>query len=124
MPKSNQKDHFEAQLEAYLSICNAALEANNKRFPYSRIWQAGEDALKGRCVELALVDDEPKARCRITLSQHHITRTDENSDAAPPVTRLSKQHIDDVLADPEKYISDPSLIDWRWLKAVSPTNKS
>ncbi len=123
MPNGDQQEVFEAQLEAYLRICNAALEANSKRFPYNRIWQAGEDALKGRCVELALIDDEPKARCRITLSEHHIERTGEDGEA-PPVTRLSKQYIEDVLANPEKYISDPSLIDWRWLKAVSSPDNS
>ncbi|WP_417456472.1 hypothetical protein [Kordiimonas sp.] len=120
MPDGDQQTAFEAQLEEYLRICNAALKANSKRFPYNRLWEAGAEALKGRSVELALVDDEPKARCRITLSAHHIERATEDGEA-PPVTRLSKQYIDDVLANPEKYISDPSLIDWRWLKCGGQT---
>jgi hypothetical protein len=110
--KDNSED--QARLEAYLEICNKVLEANRDRFPFSRIWEAGEAALKGRTVALAVVDDEPKASCVVRLENKHIEATEEGGEC-PPVTRLSKQYVEDVLAHPDKYIADPALIDWGWL---------
>lgn len=104
----------QARLEAYLEICNKVLEANRDRFPFSRIWEAGEAALKGRTIALAVVDDEPKASCVVRLENKHIEAA-EPPEECPPVTRLSKQYVEDVVAHPEKYIADPSLIDWGWL---------
>ncbi len=118
MVKLTKTTDEQARLEAYLEICNRVLEANRDRFPFSRIWEAGEEALCGRAVALAVVDEEPKASCVVRLENRHIEAT-EPPDEVPPVTRISKRYVDDVIAHPEKYIADPSLIDWRWLTGGS-----
>ena len=112
--KADESIRYTEQLERYLQVCNAVLDANKDRFPYSRIFEASEAALEGRAVELALVDEEPKARCVVTLSHSHIERASDGADPAP-VSRISAATVADVLANPEKYIADPSLIDWGWL---------
>ncbi|WP_417449974.1 hypothetical protein [Kordiimonas sp.] len=114
MTKSRKISDDQVQLERYLDICNRVLDANQDRFPYNRIWAAGEAALEGRPVALAVVDEEPRAHCVVKLEGHHIEAA-EGGGEAPPVSRLSKKYIEDVLANPDKYIADPSLIDWRWL---------
>ncbi|WP_262690373.1 hypothetical protein [Kordiimonas aestuarii] len=118
MSKTDDISPDQRRLEQYLDICNRVLAANRDRFPYNRIWEAGEAALKGRTVAIALVDDEPRASCVVKLKDHHIEAAETGGAAGdqPPVSRLSTRYIDDVLANPEKYIKDPSLIDWCWLK--------
>ena len=116
MGKTANISEDQARLQQYLEICNRVLEANRDRFPFNRIWEAGEAALKGRSVALAVVDEEPKASCVVRLENQHIEEAEATGDG-PPTTRISKQYIEDVLAHPDKYIDDPSLIDWRWLMA-------
>ncbi|WP_020400871.1 hypothetical protein [Kordiimonas gwangyangensis] len=114
MAEAPEKSEEQARLEQYLEVCNQVLEANRNRFPFNRIWEAAEASLAGRSVAFAVVDDEPKASCVVRLCGQHIETADAG-DENPPATRLSKQYIDDVVAHPDKYIEDPSLIDWRWL---------
>lgn len=117
MSKCAKTDTYASLLEQYLEICNRAMQENRDRFPYSQIWQAGEQALSGRAVELAVVDDQPKAQKCVTLHSNQIDGPEpEDMRDDPPVMRLSASYLEDVVAHPEKYIENPSLIDWDWLQ--------
>lgn len=100
-------------LERYIEICNEALARSCDRFPYNRIWQAASEAQAGRGVELVLVDDMPVSTCEVTVYMDHIERGLEAGDA--PVLRLNKSYLEDVVSNPQKYIDNPTLIDWGWL---------
>jgi len=114
--KSGNSGTYDGLLEQYLEICNKVMQQNRDRFPYSQIWQAGEQALSGRAVELAVVDDAPKAHKCVTLEACKINSEPTGKAAEdPPVMRLSASYLEDVVAHPDKYIDNPSLIDWDWL---------
>lgn len=116
MPESPKPDEYAGLLEQYLRVCNKVLQQNGDRFPYNQIWKAGEEALSGRTIEFAVVDDEPKAQCRVTLSKNRIrSEADLAVEEHPPVMRLSASYLQQVVSDPDKYIENPSLIDWGWL---------
>lgn len=119
MPDFPEPRSYADLLQQYLLICNQALQQNGERFPFCQIWRAGETALSGRSVELAVVDDEPKAQCRITLQQNRIEAeaTNARAEEHPPVIQLSARYLADVVSNPQKYIDNPTLIDWRWLSA-------
>ncbi|NVJ98183.1 MAG: hypothetical protein HWE25_08525 [Alphaproteobacteria bacterium] len=116
MAEDNKND--DALLDQYLRVCNKVLEKNRGRFPYSQIWQAGEQALSGRVVELAVFDENPIAHCRVTLHANRISSKRMPEDEPAPMKRLSAQYVQDVVSHPEKYIENPSLIDWDWLQLM------
>lgn len=113
MVEQSDNEKSLTELERYIEICNEAMARSGDRFPYNRIWQAAGDAGAGRGVELALVDDRPVSTYEVTVYPDHVEPAQEAGD--PPVLRLSKSYLDDVLSNPQKYIDNPTLIDWGWL---------
>jgi len=120
LPGTSDKDAYDGLLKDYLRVCNKVLHENRNRFPYSQIWHAGEEALCGKSIRFAVYDDEPKAQCEVTLAENRIKSGDDGKDRDPPTKRLSVQYLEDVVADPQKYIENPALIDWDWLKPKTP----
>lgn len=117
MSNGKKSNGYDGLLERYLDICNQVMRKNRDRFPYNQIWQAGEEALSGRSVQFTIVDDAPKAQCRVTLESNEINgEIGQDTKDEPPVMRLSTTYIEDVVANPKKYIENPSLIDWDWLQ--------
>lgn len=116
MQRDNNMEHYRNLLLQYIGICNQIMAANEKRFPYNKIWQAQEAAMKGRAVEFVVVDDLPKASCAVEMNGDRIRLIGEDQNAEM-VKRLSLFDINDVVRNPEKYIADPALIDWSWLKS-------
>ncbi len=116
MSETNTQENYEDLLHAYVSVCNRVLQENWNRFPYSHIWRAAEDAMTGRAVRFAVVDDEPKAECTVSMEAQCLSENEEMKAGEAPLMRLSARYMADVVANPEKYIGDPSLIDWAWLK--------
>lgn len=113
---------YQELLQAYLDICNKVLAANRDRFPYRQIWSAGEEALSGRTVILSLHDDVPKAHCLVAFGESHIStevlaaETLHLHKERLPVHAVRLTYLLDVVAEPDKYVADPSLINWDWIK--------
>ncbi len=121
MSDKSSTESYQALLQQYLQLCNEALAANKDRFPYAQIWQAAEQALRDGKVEFALVDDAPKARLCVALSDAHIECVENGAgDEDVPVQRISADYIQTILASREDVIANPSLIDWNWMKMVKP----
>ena len=110
------QNEYEDLLQDYVSVCNRVLQENRDRFPYSHIWRAAEEALSGRAIKFAVFDDQPKAECTISIEANVLSEKTEALQDEAPVMRLSAQYMEDVVSNPEKYVGDPSLIDWGWLK--------
>jgi hypothetical protein len=109
-------EQYRKILLQYINVCNQVLAANQDRFPYNRIWQAQEADMQGRSVEFVVVDDMPKASCAVEMNGDRIRLIEEDQNAEL-IKRLSLFEISAVIQNPEKYIADPSLIDWSWIKS-------
>lgn len=113
---------YQQLLHAYLDICNKVLAANRDRFPYRQIWTAGQEALSGRPVILSLHDDVPKAHCAVEIGEHHISAEAVQHHElharkqSSPVHTVRLTYLLEVVAEPDKYVADPSLINWDWLR--------
>lgn len=116
MSGADGQNDYEDLLQAYVNVCNRVLQENWDRFPYSHIWRAAEGAMSGRMVRFAVVDDEPKAECTVSMEAKSLNESQDVKTGEAPVMRLSARYMADVVANPDKYVGDPSLIDWGWLK--------
>lgn len=106
----------------YVDVCNKVLSANRQRFPYRQIWSAGEHALSGRSVVLALHDDGALARCIVAMGEASIS-VEMLEPSQPPcqcqtltVYPVKLSYVLEVITEPDRYIADPSLINWDWLR--------
>lgn len=115
-------EYYTQLLLDYLDICNKVMAANRHRFPYRQIWAAGEQARSGDLAVLALYDEAPKARCIVSMGEKLISVEQilaggrEMSAVDFPVHGVALGYVMDVLKAPDKYVADPSLINWDWLK--------
>ena len=112
------KSEYEELLRQYVAICNKAID-QHQDFPYKAIWAAAFAQLHGKQVEFALHDDRPKACLQVDISSDHL-------DAQGPVEPCDKldwtfdySFLKSVVDNPETYISDPSKLDWSWLRMMS-----
>lgn len=118
---SNMEPHLKLLLQ-YLEVCNKVLVANRHRFPYRQIWAAGERALHGEPVVLALYDEVPKARCVVAMGETSISVEPMNENRSRgnlhdlSVHAVSLGYVLEVIAEPDRYVADPSLINWDWLR--------
>lgn len=117
----HHEEPYHELLLRYVSICNKVLAANRDRFPYRQIWSAGEHALSGKSVILALYDNGLRAHAIVAMGENAITveqiepakmLANNRSLSAHPV---QMDYVMDVVAKPDRYVADPSLINWDWL---------
>ncbi len=115
-------DAYQRMLMTYLEVCNKVMLANRDRFPYRQIWAASEKALRGNPVILTLVTDSAKASCRVAMDKSAIkvhplaSACVPSCCQVPAVHAVAADYVEDVLSDPDRYVADPSLINWDWLK--------
>ncbi len=120
-PKESQKPYRDILLR-YVDVCNKVMSANRQRFPYRQIWSAGEHALSGRSVVLALHDDGTLARCVVAMGEASISVEMVNPSQSPcqcqqlTVYPVKLGYVLEVITEPDRYIADPSLINWDWLQ--------
>jgi hypothetical protein len=120
LENDNSDEDAEQLLEQFLEICNMSMTANREKFPYCHIWRAAETEASAKQCEFVLVDDRPKALCQISLVDGTIkvVASDDKADATP-VMKVRMSYIEKVVKSPGKYIEDPSLINWDWMRLVS-----
>ena len=120
---------FQDALDRYIEICERALASDKTTGPMRAIFRSALDQLNGERLSLALYDDQPKALCHVDILDQKVCTSEAivfsepaNSEAYCPssrVVRLSLTHIQDVIAQPERYLENPALLDWSWLSPAS-----
>ncbi len=112
---AHSSEDMKALFEAYLEVCNQALDQHKEEFPYKYIWKAAESVQGESGISLSLYDDEPQEQYTVKLKDAHI-------DAAPMEKcpkkgwRVNKSYLKKVTENPEEYIRNPAKLDWDWLK--------
>lgn len=105
---------YDRLLERYFCICNEAMKAHGQEFPYSVMFGAMADKLKTCPVSVAVYDDLPKAAGSVTLAGDELEVRPFVEEKSGRVARVPLSELMNVVQDPERYISDPTLIDWTW----------
>lgn len=114
----NMQD-YHALISEYVAICNEALERNKKNFPFQSIWKAIEGKYQNKEVNIALIEDNPKPSCQLTLSGQGIEVSMGESDTEKKNTcHMKLSHIRDVVDNKQKYIDNPARIDWHWIEEL------
>lgn len=112
--KEKDPEHL---LECFLDVCNRSILSNRDKFPFCQIWRAAERGMATKRVEFILVDDRPKALCHISLVGGAIVPSEPDEErSAPPAVKINMSYVEDVVKEPEKYIEDPSLLNWDWMR--------
>lgn len=109
------EDHM---INRYVSICNQALFKNAERFPFKQILDAAEQSGCDRKVEARVSDDPEKQGFILRLKERKIQiRPCEGcgDDCCDYVWDIPLKYLEDVIAEPDLYISNPAKLDWGWL---------
>ena len=104
----------------YLNVANAALSANEDRFPYKQILRALSDRLNGKRVGVAVYKDDsssPFDYFTITFHDGHLSYLAHGKEAPDIVWKAPRRHLERVVRDPKEYIEHPAKLDWDWLKS-------
>jgi hypothetical protein len=112
------EDDPTALLNSFLEIYNRSMTANRDKFPYCHIWRAVEHKTPDLGVGFVLMDDRPKACCHISLVDGELKKLAYMDDNNPPPARTVRMsYVEEVVKSPEKYIADPSLLNWDWMRS-------
>ncbi len=116
--------------QRYLEICNHALEVNKNRFPFKQILEAAQKADNSapRLVEVSIIEDHPVEKFAILLDKNTrvVGKKHENCDncQCQGEWRITQSYLEDVVNNPDAYISNPAKIDWEWIQAGSGIGKT
>ena len=104
--------------QRYMAICNMALKQNENRFPFKQILGAAKNVTPKSGVEVLIIDDRPSDGNLVHLNEsgkfQSLDESCKNCDCVGQ-WRVTRSYLEDVVNDPEKYISNPAKIDWEWM---------
>jgi hypothetical protein len=113
---SQQAQHIHQLFEAFLEVCNRAIETHKDEFPYKHIWEAAETLQSDDGMHVSIYDDEPKGDYQLKIHDKQIELLQENAPPRPAGWRINTSHMRQVISDPDAYINEPTKLDWLWLK--------
>ncbi len=102
----------------YVDICNQAILLNKDRFPFKQILGAGEKAGKGQVIEVHLEDGKDQMRFALEIQKGLLTAKAHSACEKCNCTgnwSVTRNYIEEVVADPDPYIMNPAKIDWGWM---------
>jgi len=105
----------------YMQVCNTALEKNKERFPFKQILGAARRAEQGRKIEL-LIDGDRQHSFVIEIKGERIMVEPHGDCPNCNCDRrwnVSSAYLNDVVTEPEAYISNPARLNWEWMYDVS-----
>jgi hypothetical protein len=119
----HEKEDSQTLLNAYVAICNQALQENKDMFPYKSIIEAFYQTIEGKKIALSLIDDEPKVIGCLSLEKDGVKLSpldvDENQAVKINMCHLKMSYLKNVVLNPHEYIKNPAKIDWRWIENIT-----
>jgi hypothetical protein len=130
-----QRASTEELFAEYLAIVNRAIAQNRDRVPYKQLFAGGKKLLGERTVAVEIYDDSTTL-ARFTLGleddrlaviepgepgepgagEHDGKGTGERDGGPTWAWKMSYQHLENVVADPQPYIESPIKLDIDWLE--------
>jgi hypothetical protein len=121
------KEDSQTLLNAYVAICNQALQENKDIFPYKSMIEAIHHTIEGKKIALSLIDDEPKVIACLSLEKDGVKLlpldTEENQFVKINMCHLKMSYLKNVIDNPQEYIKNPAKIDWRWIENIAYTSE-
>lgn len=109
----------ETRFKQALNVINQSLEANRDKMPYNMFIQAGESALEGKNIGVAVYADDPDTPHDFYTLKLEGGRMDlvEHGKQDPDITwKVSDAYLDELINNPQQYIDHPEKMDWDWLR--------
>lgn len=106
----------------YVDLCNQVMEANQDTFWFRQAMQLNKTLWNGRNFRVVIYDQDPGSviasfTVRLDMDKPGIRLLqDENVDDVAFSWKTPLSYLEEVVAEPERYISQPMLLDWEWLK--------
>ncbi len=104
----------------YLNVANAALSANEDRFPYKQILEAAANKLDGTRLGVAIYKDDPSSPFDYFTIEFKAGRLEyvAHGKEEPDIGwKAPRRHLEQVVGNPAEYISHPAKLDWDWAKS-------
>jgi formyltetrahydrofolate synthetase len=113
-------EEYERVFEAYLEICNQAIDKNKVKFPYSEIWSTRWKKLgKDNILQCAVYDDRPKVIYSLQLTEDmKIKIIKKEHTVAAEAWPFKYTYLKHVVDNPDDYINHPANLDWGWLEEI------
>ena len=115
-------------VQAYLQICQKAIEANSARFPFQQILSAAKNIHGPRRIKLVITDacadqtrDDVFAMIVEYDGQNKAPRLlpcpadDKIEEGLRRTWAVRQAYLQEVVDNPVPYIDNPALLDWQWL---------
>ena len=104
-------------LDKYLVVCNKALHRNADRFPFKQLLKAAAEDGDLRQAEVNFLDSDVQPEIIFSIHENQIVSRPcmcQGCGACRPKWTVSQSYLEDVIANPAEYISNPAKIDWEW----------
>lgn len=115
-PAEDAEADVAALFRQYLEVCNRAIAAHERAFPYQQMLSVGEALFEERPIELAVYDDRPKGAFSLRFKDRRLNISGEPRDAKKS-WRVNLSYLQHVVNHPEDYIRHPEKLDLDWLKS-------
>jgi hypothetical protein len=104
-----------------LLTMNAAIEANEDKFPYKLFFDASQKLDVELTMGVAVYKDDPDTPhdyYTICFQQNRLELLSHGKEKGIDIVwKVSEAYLEKLEADPQRYIDNPALMDWDWLKS-------
>lgn len=116
---TTQLSNASATYTAALAVWNRALEAHGDEAPYKQILGACERLLGDRRIPVEIHDEEADDQEAVHFSLRFedgqlVPGSDD--DTTGPAWKVSRQYLEKIAANPDRYVESPAKLEWDWLK--------
>lgn len=114
-PKSEQQ-----LLVNYLNIANAAMESHQDDFPYKQLHMVGDKLFNDKKFGVGIVKDDPRHPYdyyTVAYKNGAFQLVGHGKKDADLDWHCKRDYLEEVVANPNKYIESPAKLDWDWLKS-------
>lgn len=119
--RANTTDKCDLLVQQYISVCNKALHSNANRFPFKQIIKAAQTAGENEPVEVIITHTNAFEKYIFYLQSNGISYEPHGNCGDCKCVRswkVSRKYFEDVVQNPDKFIQNPALINWDWLRDV------
>ena len=104
----------------YLNVANAALEANQDKFPYKQMLEAGDKILGDKRIGVEVYKeraDQPHDAFTVEWKDGTLRLLEHGKKDTDLSFRLKEEYLRQVADNPDDYIQHPARLDLDWLKS-------
>ncbi len=110
-------DEYEELLKRYIEVFNRAVKENKDKLPYQNMLSAALKLPESvGDLHYVIYDHRPKGSFSLRLVDGSLEIIDKNKKTSENFCTLSYDYLRNVTENADKYVKNPALLDWSWLK--------